>query len=199
MPDKFIFVKEIKTQTKNNRSWRQAVSQDGETWQIFLDNPLEVNKCYVFSYEKDTDKGWNNLTKISPLVNIFQQKALKEVANRNDILRNFSVAFAYSKDLVVADKIPLDKIFIYADQIYDSFLECHHNITKDSCFTISYLQCCDHPVYRITRINHAGQITVWGIGGWSGGYGGVERLGCLRDPQPASSLYVYPSKSLSVK
>jgi len=75
---------------------------------------------------------------------------------------------------------------------YNSFLKCHHNITKDNCFTIPYLQCCDYPAYRITKINHAGKITVWGIGNWSGGYGGQESLGCLRDPQPASSLYVHP-------
>lgn len=83
---------------------------------------------------------------------------------------------------------------VYPDhpESYGSFLECHHNINKDNCFTISYLQCCDYPAYRITQINHAGRITVWGIGGWSGGYGGQESLGVLRDPQPASSLYVYP-------
>lgn len=84
---------------------------------------------------------------------------------------------------------------VYPDhpESYDSFLECHHNITKDSCFTISYLQCCDYPAYRITEITHEGKIKVWGIGGWSGGYGQYESLGCLRDPRPASELYVHKS------
>jgi hypothetical protein len=77
---------------------------------------------------------------------------------------------------------------------YDSFLECHHNITKDNCFTISYLQCCDYPAYRITKIDHAGKITVWGIGRWDGGYECQESLGCLRNPKPTNELYVYKSK-----
>lgn len=76
----------------------------------------------------------------------------------------------------------------------DSFLECHHNITKDSCFTISYLQCCDYPAYQIAEINHAGKITVWGIGGWAGGYSDTVSLGCLRDPRPANELYVYKTR-----
>jgi hypothetical protein len=77
---------------------------------------------------------------------------------------------------------------------YDSFLECHHNITKDNCFKITYLQCCDHPAYQIVNINHDGQITVWGIGGWSGGYRSKEKLGGLRDPRPKNELYVYRGK-----
>jgi hypothetical protein len=72
----------------------------------------------------------------------------------------------------------------------DSFLACHHNITKDNCFKISYLQCCDYPAYKITAINHDGVINVWGVGGWSGGYGSKVSLGCLRDPRPLSELYV---------
>ena len=81
----------------------------------------------------------------------------------------------------------------------DSFLECHHNITKDNCFKISYLQCCDYPAYRIGEVTHDGTITVWGIGGWSGGYGSRVSLGCLRDPRPANELYVYKSFKERVK
>lgn len=72
---------------------------------------------------------------------------------------------------------------------YDSFCQCHHNITKNSCFKISHLQCCDLPAYRITKITHSGIITVWGDGGWSGGYGSRVHFGNLRDPRPASELY----------
>lgn len=77
---------------------------------------------------------------------------------------------------------------------YDSFLECHHSITKDNCFKISYLQCCDHPAYRISVITHSGKIRVWGVGGWSGGYSSWVSLGNLRDPQPADKLYVHKGK-----
>ncbi len=74
---------------------------------------------------------------------------------------------------------------------YGSFLECHHDITKDNCFKISYLQCCDYPAYRIIEVTHDGLLKVWGIGGWSGGYSDYESLGCLREPRPLSELYVY--------
>lgn len=77
---------------------------------------------------------------------------------------------------------------------YDSFLESHYNINKDSCFKVSYLQCCDYPAYRICSINHDGVIEVWGIGGWDGGYRSQVKLGCLRDPRPKEELYIYKSR-----
>lgn len=82
---------------------------------------------------------------------------------------------------------------VYPDnpESYDSFLECHHNITKDNCFKISYLQCCDYPAYRICEISHGGKIMIWGIGSWSGGYRSGVSLGHLRDPRPASELYTH--------
>lgn len=73
----------------------------------------------------------------------------------------------------------------------NSFLECHHNITKDNCFKISYLQCCDLPAYRISEITHSGKIRVCGVGGWSGAYSSLVSLGNLREPQPADKLYVH--------
>ena len=77
---------------------------------------------------------------------------------------------------------------------YDSFLECHHNINRDTCFKISYLQCCDYPAYRITSISHSGKIRVAGYGSWMGGYNSGVSLGSLRDPRPASELYVYKTR-----
>lgn len=85
-----------------------------------------------------------------------------------------------------------DHIYRDIESSYDSFCQCHHNITKDSCFKISYLQCCDYPAYRISDIDSSGRITVWGIGGWSGGYASQVKLGCLRDPRPLSELYIHP-------
>ena len=77
---------------------------------------------------------------------------------------------------------------------YDSFLECHHNVTKDSCFTISYLQCCDYPAYRIMKITHYGQLNALGDGGWSGCYRSKVSLGSLRNPRPASELYKHSER-----
>uniref|UniRef100_A0A6M3JLV7 Uncharacterized protein n=2 Tax=viral metagenome TaxID=1070528 RepID=A0A6M3JLV7_9ZZZZ len=76
----------------------------------------------------------------------------------------------------------------------NSFLECHHNINKDNCFRISYLQCCDYPAYQICEISHDGSIKVWGIGGWAGGYGCEVSLGSLRNPMPKEVLYVHRKK-----
>lgn len=75
---------------------------------------------------------------------------------------------------------------------YDSFCKCHHNITKDSCFKISHLQCCDYPAYRIIEINHHGKIIAGGCGSWDGYYSSKVHFGNLRDPRPLSELYVHP-------
>lgn len=81
----------------------------------------------------------------------------------------------------------------YINHVYGLNLELsdkQKKITKDSCFTISYLQCCDHPAYRISNISHDGKFTVWGIGSWSGPYSSTVRLSCLSNPRPAEELFV---------
>lgn len=64
------------------------------------------------------------------------------------------------------------------------------NITKDSCFIISYLQCCDKPAYQIINIDINGKITVGGKGSWSSPYSSIVSLDCLKNPRPLSELYV---------
>lgn len=68
--------------------------------------------------------------------------------------------------------------------------DVQRNITKESCFVISYLQCCDKPAYRISSINSDGGITVYGRGSWSGGYSSKVRLDSLNDPRPASEHFI---------
>lgn len=68
--------------------------------------------------------------------------------------------------------------------------DVHKTINKDSCFVISYLQCCEEPAYRICFISGGGAIRVWGIGGWSGGYSSFVGFHCLDNPLPLSELYV---------
>lgn len=70
--------------------------------------------------------------------------------------------------------------------------EKQKQITKDSCFVISYLQCCEKPAYRISHISAEGAITVWGKGSWSGGYCSEVSLNCLEDPRPKEELYRDP-------
>lgn len=64
-------------------------------------------------------------------------------------------------------------------------------ITKDNCFIISHWQCCDKPAYRITEIDYRGNVYLYGIGGWHGGYGGWKSINDyqLKKPYPKESLY----------
>ena len=64
-------------------------------------------------------------------------------------------------------------------------------ITKDSCFVISYLQCCDEPAYKIISIDCNGKIKVGGSGSWSGYYTSTVRLDNLKDPQPKDKLFIH--------
>ncbi len=123
MPDKLVFIKTLTTETKGSNSWLKVIDQDNVSWNIFSkDTKLEYNKAYLFTYFMN-EKGFDNVSKITPVTNIFHQKALKEVANRNDVVRNYSVAFSYAKDLSVADKIKLEEIFDWSDKIYNYFQE----------------------------------------------------------------------------
>ena len=65
-------------------------------------------------------------------------------------------------------------------------------ITKDSCFTISYLQCGEKPSYRIKHIDYAGRIEVGGVGSWSGYYSSIVDMHCLTDPRPKEELFIDP-------
>lgn len=62
-------------------------------------------------------------------------------------------------------------------------------VTKDNCFIISHWQCCDKPAYRITNINHHGDVYLWGNASWSGGYGNWQGIKDLKKPYPKEDLY----------
>lgn len=72
-------------------------------------------------------------------------------------------------------------------KLRDELLE----VTKENCFIISHWQCCDKPAYQINYINGRGSVNVWGIGGWSGGYGNDMMIDNLPEPHPAEELYKY--------
>jgi hypothetical protein len=119
--DKFVQVKEIKSGlTKGQKVYPIAIDQDNEQWHIFNQdaNSLRANTSYLFSYEIN-DKGFKDLLKVTPLTNVFHQRALKEIASRNDIVRNLGMMLSYAKDLVIADKIPLDQMYSQAYLMYD--------------------------------------------------------------------------------
>lgn len=66
-------------------------------------------------------------------------------------------------------------------------------VNKDSCFKIDYLQCCNKPAYQITNINYRGDLYLWGIGSWSGGYGEWKTYNDynLQKVYPKEKLFVY--------
>ena len=119
--DKLVFVKELQSGlTKNQKVYPVIVDQDNDKWYIFNQevNSLHLQGSYLFTFEIN-DKGFKDIKKITPLVNIFQQKALKEVANKNDIIRNLTVCLSYSKDLVIGGKMELADLYLKAYEMYD--------------------------------------------------------------------------------
>jgi len=122
--DKLVYVKLAENQiNKNGGQYLRIYDQDNQAWNLFNQSPPpQVGKTYLFTFKKN-ELGYNDIEKITPLVNIFQQKALKEVANRNDFKRDFSIATSYSVQLVTAGKIPIGELFEWADKIYSKFQE----------------------------------------------------------------------------
>ncbi len=118
--DKVIYVKKLeKPLDRNQKEYLKVSDQNNEDWNLFRYAVMpEVGKCYLFTYEKD-DKGYKTVSKITPLVNVFKQEAVKELANKNDILREWGIVTSYAVQLAVADKIKPDDILIWAERIYE--------------------------------------------------------------------------------
>ena len=120
--DKLVFVKELTSGlTKSNAIYPKVRDQDNEVWNLFNGvniNDLHIQGSYLFTFEIN-EKGFKDIKKITPLTNLFQQKALKEVSNKNDIVRNLTVCLSYSKDLVIAGKQDLGEIYLMAFQMYN--------------------------------------------------------------------------------
>lgn len=120
--DKLVYVKELKQASKGDNHWTIVVDQDNIYWPIFQPFTVPaIGKSYLFTFERNAEKNWNDLKKIMPIVNLFQQKAVKEVANRNDYKRDYSIATSYAVQLVSGGKIGLDDMFLWADKIYEQF------------------------------------------------------------------------------
>ena len=119
--DKLVFVKELSSGlTKTNSTYPVVKDQDNERWNIFNQNinDLHIQGSYLFTFEIN-EKGFKDIKKITPLTNLFQQKALKEVSSKNDIIRNLTVCLSYSKDLVIGGKQDLGEIYLMAFQMYN--------------------------------------------------------------------------------
>ena len=120
--DKLVFVKELTSGlTKSNAIYPKVRDQDNEVWNLFNGvniNDIHIQGSYLFTFEIN-DKGFKDIKKITPLTNLFQQKALKEVSNKNDIIRNLTVCLSYSKDLVIAGKIDFGVLYPEAFEMYN--------------------------------------------------------------------------------
>jgi hypothetical protein len=120
--DKLVFVKELTSGlTKNQAVYPIVKDQDNERWYLFNGvniNDIHIQGSYLFTFEIN-EKGFKDIKKITPLTNLFQQKALKEVSNKNDIVRNLTVCLSYSKDLVIAGKIDFGVLYPEAFEMYN--------------------------------------------------------------------------------
>lgn len=124
--DKLVFVKELRSPTtKSGSTYTQILDQDNKTWNLFKDfGFIELQKSYLVNFEMN-DKGFEDVKKITPLVNVFQQKALKEIASRNDIVRNLSTCVSYSKDMVIGGVLEMSAL-------YDKAMEMNNWIQKNA-------------------------------------------------------------------
>lgn len=135
MPSEAVLIKELKIeQTKNKQNYTIVIDGYNNRWNIFnppISMQLEINKAYVFKYEINGE--FKNVKSVETLANIFQQKALKEVANKNDIIKNYSIAISYATNLASAGTIPLDDLFVWADKIYETTTAKADKIISDIC------------------------------------------------------------------
>jgi hypothetical protein len=120
MPNEYIFVKTIeKPKDKNGKEYTKIIDHLNKQWFLFRsDFTFEVNKCYDLSYELN-EKDFPLITKITPLKNLFQEKALREVANKNDITKNLAVATSYAVTLIANGMATLEDLEKVSLRIYE--------------------------------------------------------------------------------
>lgn len=137
MPQDAVLITELRNdKDKNQRPYLVVIDGYKERWNLFGEfakADLKVGKAYLFRYERNGE--FRNLTSIEPLDRIFVQQALKEVANKNDIMREFTMLVAYSKDLVTAGKIELPDLLPTAKNLYqdiNNFVEAEYAKTQQA-------------------------------------------------------------------
>jgi len=102
-----------------------------------------------------------------------------------DYKEHSSEEFAKDWDLEIQKAKQATKLFetgmalaIVYQKVYGR--ECPENlkmITKDTLITISYLQCCDYPRYKVSHFKPGGFVYVHGSKkGWLNAYGSVMDL-----------------------
>jgi hypothetical protein len=120
MPNAYLFAKVIeKPNDKNGKPYLKITDHLNKTWFLFnREFTFELNKCYDVTYDLN-EKGFATITNITPLVNIFEQKALEKMANRNDIIQNLGYSITHAIELLKANAIKLDEVFDWTLKIYE--------------------------------------------------------------------------------
>ena len=77
---------------------------------------LQVGKAYEFIMGEY--KGYPYVENFEEVKNIMVKEAQKKVEDTSEVARHKSMAISYAKDLVVADKLPLDELLDEAEVIY---------------------------------------------------------------------------------
>lgn len=123
--DKLVFVKELKTPNdKNGKPYTQVIDQNRQTFNFFKGEKFDLGKAYLFTFTLN-DRGYPEVTETKAVVNIMYEKALKEVASRNDIVRNLSTCVSYSKDMVIGGVLEMSAL-------YDKAMEMNNWIQKNA-------------------------------------------------------------------
>lgn len=120
MPNKLVFAKELKSETTSTgKAYKSIIDQDVEKWPLWNPVEIQVGKAYLIEFHTN-EKGFKDIDRITPVINIFQEKALRDVANKSDYKRDLFMSLSYAKDLMVAGKLP-DKVALFsmAYEIYD--------------------------------------------------------------------------------
>jgi len=119
--NKLVYVAELKTgrSDKSTTPWTQCVDQNGEVWNLFHTKiKVEHQKSYLFTFHIN-EKGYKEIENITPVVNLFVQKAIQEVASRNDIKHDLFISVSYAKDMVVGGVLEPQNMLSKSIEIYD--------------------------------------------------------------------------------
>jgi len=117
MQSKFVLITEVKTdKTRQGKDYAYILDQDKIRWNLFNGERVEINKGYVFRFEQNGE--YQNVKEIEPVINILKQEAMKDLANRNDIIRLLQFCLSTTKDLVVAGKLEYVNITNISEELY---------------------------------------------------------------------------------
>lgn len=94
---------------------------------------------------------------------------------------------------MLKDGHTLQEIADKCEIFFDKIPEYLQNVTKDNCFKIPWLQCCDKPAYQIVGIDFDGKLRVQGFGSWRGYYYNDSfsiRNNVFKNPRPKEELFI---------